>query len=78
MKIGIDLLEIERIKTDEKFLNKILTPCEIEYVNKFETVSRKNKLLLKSLDVKRKHWIFFLFLIHFQNILEPMSSYSLI
>lgn len=36
MKIGIDILEIERIKTDEKFLNRILVPCEIEYINKFE------------------------------------------
>lgn len=36
MKIGIDLLEIERIKTDEKFLKRILTPFEIEYINKFE------------------------------------------
>ena len=36
MKVGIDVLEIERIKTNFHFLEKILTKNEIEYVNKFE------------------------------------------
>ena len=36
MKVGIDVLEIERIKTNLHFLEKILTKNEIEYVLKFE------------------------------------------
>lgn len=36
MKIGIDTLEIERINDDEKFLQKILTKNEIDYINNFK------------------------------------------
>ena len=36
MKVGIDVLEINRIKTSKEFLNKILTENEIEYIEKFE------------------------------------------
>lgn len=35
MKVGIDVLETSRVKTDEKFLKSFLNESEIEYVNKF-------------------------------------------
>ena len=50
MKIGIDILEIERIKTDEKFLNRILVPCEIEYINKFENKEEHIAGIFSDLD----------------------------
>lgn len=36
MKVGIDVLEVERVKTNLSFLEKILTKTEIDYINKFE------------------------------------------
>ena len=35
MKIGIDLLEIERINLSKNFLNKILTENEQKFIEKF-------------------------------------------
>ena len=35
MKVGIDIIEIERINENESFLNKILTKNELIYINKF-------------------------------------------
>jgi len=36
MKVGIDIIEINRAKDDEKFLNKIAFEEEIEYINSFK------------------------------------------
>lgn len=35
MKVGIDILEVERVSTSKTFLNKVFTPSEIDYINKF-------------------------------------------
>lgn len=42
MKVGIDIIEIERIKDDQNFLNKIFTEYEIDYINKF--INRKERI----------------------------------
>lgn len=59
MKVGIDLLEIERINSSKKFLNKILTEKEQEYVEKFENKKEKicglfcaKEAIFKALDLK--------------------------
>ena len=36
MKVGIDVLETSRVKTDVRFLKSFLNESEIEYVSKFE------------------------------------------
>lgn len=36
MKVGIDIIEIERVSMDEKFLKKIAFDEEIEYINSFK------------------------------------------
>lgn len=42
MRVGIDLVEIKRIKLTEKFLEKIANEKEIEYLSKYNF--EKNKL----------------------------------
>ena len=41
MKIGIDLLEIERINLSKNFLNKILTENEQKFIEKFQNKKEK-------------------------------------
>ena len=41
MKIGIDILEIKRIKTTKTFMEKILTENEINYVEKYKNKAEK-------------------------------------
>lgn len=35
MKIGIDIIETERVNDTKPFLNKVFTSIEIDYINKF-------------------------------------------
>ena len=41
MKVGIDVLETSRVKTDDKFLKSFLNESEIEYVSKFENPTER-------------------------------------
>lgn len=59
MKIGTDVLEINRIKTDEKFLEKFLNKQEIEYINNFNKSKERiagffccKEAVFKALDMK--------------------------
>lgn len=59
MKVGIDVLEIERVSTDDKFLKKILTCEEIKYVKKFKNQKERiagffcaKEAVFKALDEK--------------------------
>ncbi|MGN0748152.1 MAG: holo-ACP synthase [Christensenellales bacterium] len=59
MKIGIDTLEIERINDDEKFLQKILTKNEIDYINNFKNKKERiagffcaKEAVFKALDME--------------------------
>ena len=36
MRVGIDVIEIEKVSSDEKFLKKIALKGEIEYINSFK------------------------------------------
>ena len=60
MKVGIDFQETKRIKNEDKLLEKIALPGEIEYIQKF-TRSQKEKVaslwavkeaVFKALDTK--------------------------
>lgn len=35
MKIGIDIIELDRINDNKVFLNKVFTSLELDYINKF-------------------------------------------
>ena len=41
MKVGIDVLETSRVKTDVRFLKSFLNESEIEYVSKFENPTER-------------------------------------
>lgn len=57
MKVGIDVLEVERVQENEMFLNKLFTENEITYINKH--INKKERIagffcakeaVLKALD----------------------------
>lgn len=57
MKVGIDIIEVERVKEDELFLNKLFTENEIKYINKFANKKERiagffcaKEAILKALD----------------------------
>lgn len=57
MKVGIDVLEINRVKEDILFLQKVFTKKEIDYINKFADKKERiagffcaKEAVLKALD----------------------------
>ena len=63
MLVGIDVLEIERIK-DIKNLEKIFLPSEIEYINKFSAKEERicgffcaKEAVFKSLNLKKINFL---------------------
>ncbi len=59
MKTGIDIIEIERIKPELNFLNRILVQKEMEYAKKYDDPSERiagffcaKEAVFKALDMK--------------------------
>lgn len=58
MKVGIDIIEVERISDSKEFLNKVFTPLEIDYINKFSAKKERiaghfcaKEAIFKALDI---------------------------
>lgn len=43
MRVGIDVIELEKVSKDEKFLKKIAHSEEIEYINQFNCEEAKHQ-----------------------------------
>ncbi len=45
MRTGIDIIEVERISLDEKFLKKIANECEIAYIETYKDPQAKKETI---------------------------------
>ncbi len=52
MKVGIDIIEIERVLTDDEFVDRIAVKGEKDYINSFNTEQGKRERIASLWTVK--------------------------